>query len=143
MTDIVLYSSISILLRHYQISFLLQQMEIIQRRRATHYIQRVGDLGTLRHKCLHQIPLLRAQKRRWKNCRSQRGWRIPGEKSLLNQHDQSSYELTETEAACTGSVPGLLCTYHGFQLSVFMRLLSVTTDSCAFSSICFFYLSRM
>ena len=32
-------------------------------------------------------------------CKSQRAWKIPEERSPLSQHDQSSYELTETEAA--------------------------------------------
>lgn len=52
----------------------------------------------------------------------------PGKQGSLNQHEQSSYEFTDTEAACTRpepSSPGLLCISYGFQFSVFMRLLSM------------------
>lgn len=33
---------------------------------------------------------------------NQRAWRIPRNQDPLNWYDQSSYELTETEKACTG-----------------------------------------
>lgn len=52
----------------------------------------------------------------------QRAWRIPRHQAHLNQNDQSSFELTETEATCMGlhgSAPNLLCVYHGFQLTAF------------------------
>lgn len=45
------------------------------------------------------------QKRRWRECNKEmvRGWRrTPGKQGPLSQHDQSIYELTETEVACTG-----------------------------------------
>jgi hypothetical protein len=36
--------------------------------------------------------------------KSQRVWGTPRTQDLLNQHDQRSHELTETDAACTGSM---------------------------------------
>jgi hypothetical protein len=58
--------------------------------------------------CLHQIPPIRVQenlqKGRWKDHKSQRGWRTNPSKST----EPSSYELTETVAACTG--PAWVCT---------------------------------
>ena len=34
-------------------------------------------------------------------CERQREWEIPRKQGPLNQHEQSSDELTETKAACT------------------------------------------
>lgn len=59
--------------------------------------------------------------RRWEGCKRQRGCMTPGEQVPLNEYEQSSYELMETEAACTGmhkSVLELLGVYYGFQISV-------------------------
>ena len=61
--------------------------------------------------CLHQIPPLRAQgtlqKKRQKECKSQRGWQTPREQVSLNPHDLRSSELTNTDVACTG--PAQVC----------------------------------
>jgi hypothetical protein len=56
--------------------------------------------------------------------------------------EQSSYELTETEAANMGlelreSAPGPLRTHYSFQFSLFMELLSVCTLECVFDSCAF------
>lgn len=40
-------------------------------------------------------------------------------------YDQSSCELIETEALCTGSALGPLGIYYGFHFGVFMRCLSL------------------
>lgn len=56
--------------------------------------------------CLHQIPPFRAQgtqrRRNRKSVRARvdRGYQ---ENKALNQHEQLTHELTETEVACTGS----------------------------------------
>ena len=61
-------------------------------------------------------------------CKSQKEWRIPRTRGPFNQHDQCSYELTETERACIG----LACIYIRSPMStlllptsVFMGFLSV------------------
>jgi hypothetical protein len=42
------------------------------------------------------------QKKGWKESKScQRGWKTLKTQAPLNQHEQSSYELTETAAVCT------------------------------------------
>jgi hypothetical protein len=51
-----------------------------------------------------------------------------GKQGPLDQHEQSSHELTETEAACAG--PAQVCTnpihlYYGFQFTVFMVFLGM------------------
>lgn len=57
-------------------------------------------------------------------------WRRARQQNPLNQHDRSSYELTDTEGACPG--PAQVYTtyssyiYDGFQLSVFKGFLSVS-----------------
>jgi hypothetical protein len=51
-------------------------------------MQRLRDIGTFGPKSLHPIPPLRVQrtlqKKRRKECKSQRGWRIPINQSLLD-----------------------------------------------------------
>ena len=51
------------------------------------------------------------------------GWRTPRKQGPLNQHDPYTYELTESESACTGH----LHIYYGFQFSVFMGFPSAQT----------------
>lgn len=46
-------------------------------------------------------------------------------KQLSVNQQQSSYDFTETEAACTRPALGPLCLYYNFQFSVFMGFLSV------------------
>lgn len=79
--------------------------------------------------CLHQLPPLRAQgtiqKRKDKECKSQREWRTPRNQGPLSQHAQSSYELAKTAAACIGAAQGPPCLCYGFQFSEFMGSLSV------------------
>lgn len=95
-------------------------------------------------RCLCQSPPLWDQgtpwKGRWKECKGQRGWKTTRKQGLLNQHDQSSYELSETEVACEGrhrSVPCPLHMYYGFQFSVFYEIPECwntwVSDPCAFS----------
>lgn len=48
------------------------------------------------------------------------GWRTAGKQGRLNQHEQSSSDLTETAVAHTGAALGPLRIYHGFQFSGFM-----------------------
>lgn len=43
---------------------------------------------------------------RQKECRSWRGWRALRKQDPLNIQEQSTYQLTETEAACTGYARG-------------------------------------
>jgi hypothetical protein len=53
-------------------------------------------------------------------------------KHPLNKHEQSSYELTGTEAACQGlhrAAPGLLHIYYGLPISVSIKLLSEQTNA--------------
>lgn len=45
----------------------------------------------------------------YKECKRQKGWRIPSKQGFLNPQDKSSHELTETEAVCEESCTGL---YH-------------------------------
>ena len=49
----------------------------------------------------------------------------PRKQVSVNQQQQSSYDFTETEAACTRPALGPLCLYYNFQFSVFMGFLSV------------------
>lgn len=63
--------------------------------------------------------------------------------STSNQHEQSSYELTEANAAFTARAPSPLRVYYGFQLSVFMDLIPEcenkwVSDSCTFFGALFF-----
>jgi hypothetical protein len=72
--------------------------------------QRVKDPETLSPKWggggLHQIPLLEIQRNPWgrkrKESKSQKEWRTARRPGFLNQQDHHTFELTETEAACTG-----------------------------------------
>jgi hypothetical protein len=69
--------------------------------------QRVRDLLTPSPKWEVKSLLLAQgilQKRKWKECNKEmvRGWGTAGKQGPLSQHDQSMYELTETEVACTG-----------------------------------------
>lgn len=52
---------------------------------------------------------------------------MPGEQDPLNQHEQSSYERAETEAACSRPVGVCNSAYihYGFQFTVFMGFLGV------------------
>ena len=64
---------------------------------------------------LHQMPLFRVQwipqKRKWTDCKSQRGWKSSGEQGPLYQLSKARSDLTETEAANTGAkwLHQLLC----------------------------------
>lgn len=60
------------------------------------------------------------QKRRQRVSPSQKRWSTSGRRPL-NQYEQSSHELTETEVACSGlhrSAPGSLHVHNDFQFSV-------------------------
>lgn len=46
------------------------------------------------------------------------------QQGLLNQHDQSSYRLTEAAQGLHRAEPGPLCVYGDFQFNVFMKFLS-------------------
>lgn len=111
--------------------------EEIQRSTARH-MQRAEVLENSALKgCLHYIhtstPAVQGilQKRRKKECMSQKGWRPPRKQGSLNWHIQSSCELTDPEAACTG--PVWLCTRASAYLLIilvkfFCGILSVRTD---------------
>jgi hypothetical protein len=83
-------------------------------------------------RCLHQkaLSLFRAQgtlqKRRQKECKSQRGWKTPRKQGPLHQpHDEHAQEPMETEAACTG--PAQVCTDGVLELKgewTFARILN-------------------
>ena len=101
-------------------------------------MQRVRDFGTLSHKQDVSIifPFSEIRNSRGRSVKNRNDGRhqkkknTKKNKTLLNniiQHYQSSYELTETEAACTG--PAQVCTSHlhicyGSQFSFLMRFLS-------------------
>lgn len=107
--------------------------------------QTARDLETLSPKWDLSIkPLLRAQrtleKRRRREWKSQREWRTPRKPDPLNQHDQSSYELAEAVAACTG--PAWICPGSSVRLQWFPVWCFYGTpkeandwdpDSCVFS----------
>lgn len=77
------------------------------------------------------------------------GWKTR-KQGPLNLHKQSSYEFTETGAACTGPAwvyTTSLYIYYGFQLSIFMDFLNVRISgslilvpSLELSSFCLFVL---
>ena len=84
--------------------------------------------------CLHPIPrppprhLGNPLERRQKECKSQRKWRTSRKGEALNQHDQSSYELTETEIHTRGpdeATPRPLHIHYGFHVSASVECLSV------------------
>lgn len=105
MTDILLHSSISILLRHYQRCHFLQQEETNPGPIPRPYAENEKLWITQsKMECLFQILLLRAQsvpkKGRKEKCRSQRDWRTPRPSKI--QQDQHINELTESVAACSG-----------------------------------------
>lgn len=95
-------------------------------------VQRVRDLGTLDAKqdvIIKSFPSRLRESRRRGGRKSVRDGGDGGhwEQGLLNRHDQSSRELTETHAARTGlseSAPGPLYT-HGFQFRVSMGFLGM------------------
>ena len=75
--------------------------------------QRVRDLGTLIPKWDVSIKSLPSElgehhRRGGRKTVRPKGWRAPREQDHLTQHEQISYELIETEAACTG--PAQVCT---------------------------------
>lgn len=82
--------------------------------------ERERDLGTHSSKwdVSHQIPPLRTQgilrKRKQKECKSQRGWRKPGEQGALNQLNKAQMNSV-TEAASTGLTH--LCTVFSAYMS--------------------------
>lgn len=83
--------------------------------------KRVRDIVTLSPNVSIKFPPFRELQRiGGKECKSQRRWRThkhqkqTNKQSPLKQHKQSSYELTDTEAACTGTAGVLhqaLCTF--------------------------------
>lgn len=111
LNDLLLYSYISALLIQHQRSFFLQQMGTNVDTHHQYYpeSERPWNIQPLKG-WLHQILRLRAQgfraqgflqNRKQKECKNQRGWKTTRKQDLLNQYDQSTYELTEAEAAHT------------------------------------------
>lgn len=84
--------------------------------------QSVRDLGPCSHKwgvSVKSLPLGAPgilQKRRQRVSPSQKRWSASGRRPL-NQHEQSSHELTETEVACSG--PAQVCTGHAQVLCMY------------------------
>lgn len=102
--DFLLFSYISALPNHHKKSIFQQQMGA---ETETHIQSLCRELGAMEYLVLigwlQQIPPLRAQgrleKRRWKECKSQRSWRAARIQCPEKKQDQCNYELTETKAA--------------------------------------------
>lgn len=124
---------------------LLNQIGTYNRDSYPNIMQRIRDLRTLSpewdvsNNFFHPFKLQETSwDRKQKECQSYMAQRRPRKPSLLNQHDQCPYELTDTAQHAHGSyksIPGPLQIYYVSWFSVFTRFLAVKkwSDFCAFS----------
>lgn len=81
--------------------------------------------------CLHEGA---PRKRRWKEYKTQRRWRSPGEQGSLHQGSKphvGSQRLKQGAQSLHGSAPDPLCIYYSFQFSGFYGTLECGKD-CVF-----------